>query len=167
MRSVSLFVVLLFCLYACKNKTATDVHQQAKATKEAIDNFSPGMEPTAENGYYMKATVDGKEWIAAGMIHDEGGNSSFKQVRGENGDIALGFQLWKQGTKTGEKRPFRDDYAADLSTADEFLRGIDGELAITKADDIWIEGIFHFKATSTMSDKKMEVTNGFFRVSAK
>ena len=40
-----------------------------------------------------------------------------------------------------------------------------GEMEITKADDQWAEGRFSFIAKGFQTDKTMEVTDGFFRIS--
>lgn len=167
MKSISICAVLMFCFLSCKNKAATDAQQQAVTLKETIEQLSPGMEPASEKGYYMKATIDGKEWTATGMMHDEGGTSSYRQVNAEGNGTTISFQLWKQGITTGMKRDFGDDYAANFITDDGFFGGRDGGMEITRADDQWIEGKFHFNASSGTSDKKIAVTDGFFRVSAK
>jgi len=43
--------------------------------------------------------------------------------------------------------------------------GRKGEMEITKVDDKWVEGEFYFTAIASETDKTMEVTEGFFRIS--
>ncbi len=42
--------------------------------------------------------------------------------------------------------------------------GRTGEMEITKVKDDWAEGTFYFTATASGTNKKIEVTEGFFRI---
>lgn len=113
------------------------------------------------NGSYLKAIIDGKEWQASKMTDYRAG-SDYKLVNGEAKDITIGFQIHKP--TPGMTREFREDYVADLITEDGFFGGRKGQVTVTKVDDKWIEGTFHFTASSDRSTKTYEVKNGSFRI---
>lgn len=131
----------------------------------AKDN-TPGAIATSGNGYMMKAKIDGRDWSASHMMPDDDVNSSYKMIHGENGGDYINFQLWKRGIEVGKKITFSDDHVANLSleNVSGFFGGKSGEVEITKMDEQWLEGNFHFTATTSSSDKKVEVTEGQFRV---
>jgi hypothetical protein len=160
-------IAIIFSLYACGNSTQNEAVRQAKAAQEAIKAHTPGGIPTSDNGNYIKAKFDGKQWSAAYVVPDFSPTSSYQQIIGENGDNGLGFQLWKRGVEIGKKIPFDEDHAANLTVSDfsGYLSGKSGEVVVTKLDDQWIEGTFFFTGTSSNSDKKVEVTDGHFRIS--
>ena len=114
----------------------------------------------------MKAKIDGKDWSARGIIPDFDGHSSYQHVVGEKGEDGISFQLWKQGIVVGKKIPFGEDHAVDftLEGVSGFMSGKSGEAVVTNFDDQWLEGTFFFTATSRSSDKKIEVTDGKFRI---
>jgi hypothetical protein len=115
----------------------------------------------AQNGAYLKATIDGKKWEASKMTHYRPG-SDYKLVNGETKNFTITFQVHKP--TTGMKRAFNENNVADFLTDDGFFGGKKGEVTVTKVDDKWIEGSFYFTATSSRSNKTYEVTNGFFRI---
>jgi hypothetical protein len=124
----------------------------------------PGTIPTKADGYTMRATIAGKEWTAASMMPLQVAD----RVIGYRGDAYIGFALEARDAKVGEHIAFNGNNAADLSIQGDSAAwgGRAGEMVITKADAQWIEGTFRFTATSQSSGsgKKVEVTDGFFRV---
>ena len=94
-------------------------------------------------------------------------------VRGEKGDEVIHFQLWKPALVAGGKKPFTNESPAGIymESNNGLISGNSGEVEITKLDAEWVEGIFHFTATSVAYDaagnttsKTVEVTKGRFRV---
>jgi hypothetical protein len=157
------FICLTAILIFSCNDDKTEAQKKAGEIASVVEQQSSGTKPDAD-GIYLKATIDGKEWVAESITRDNPGNSSYRQVNGETPDYTISFQLWKPNT--GDKRPFSEDNVANLLSDDGFFGGRKGQVTVTKADNTWIEGEFYFTATSTMSDKKYEVTNGFFRIPA-
>ncbi len=45
-----------------------------------MEENTPGAIATSENGYFMKAKIDGKEWVASRMVPDNDAKSSSKMV---------------------------------------------------------------------------------------
>jgi hypothetical protein len=150
----------------CKNKSNSGATELAKDIQSAVKEHTPGAEAVSATGFYMKAKIDGKEWVAAYMIPDESATSSYKMVHGENGATYMNFQLWRRGIETGKSIAFDDEHVANLSVADVegFWGGKKGDVKITSMDEQWIEGEFAFDATSSSSDKTIHVTEGRFRV---
>ncbi|MBC7829636.1 MAG: hypothetical protein H7122_17965 [Chitinophagaceae bacterium] len=159
-------VIVSLMLFSCSGSAHDEAEQLADQIKETTKKNSPGTVATSESNYYMKAKIDGKNWVASHMMPDEEVNSSYIRIHGENGGDYMNFQLWKRGIESGKKFPFDDEHAANLSLEDDdgFWAGKSGELEITKLDGKWMEGKFWYKATSSGSTKTVEVTEGFFRV---
>jgi hypothetical protein len=158
-------VLLLIGVVGCSN-AQSDAKKQAELIKETIKNNSPGTIATSAKGYYMNAKIDGKDWVASHMMPDENTNSGYIRLFGERGADNISFQLWKRGLAVGKKIDFSENHAADLNLKDNpaFFGGRTGYVEITKMDEQWLEGTFQFTATSSSTDKKIQVTNGRFRV---
>jgi len=164
-RYVHALVFAILILLAC-NSSNPDAVRQAKLIQSAIKEHTPGSLATSESGYYMKARIDGKQWLASHMMPDESASSSYLLIQGENGEADMHFQLWKRGLAPGKVIPFSEDRAASLSIRKDnnFLGGTTGQIEITKMDNQWLEGSFRFTATSGSSGSRAEVTQGIFRV---
>lgn len=160
--------LLILPFTGCNNAARSEAQQQADLIQKTMKENTPGAIATSETGYYMKAKIDGKEWSATHMVPDNDERSSMKMIRGENDGDNINFQLWKQGVEVGKKRSFSETNAAGIFIADdpELISGQTGEVEITKLDEQWLEGTFHFTATSGSSNKKVEVTDGRFRVAS-
>lgn len=163
---VIITTLLSFILPSCRESSQSDAKVLSGQIKQAVKENSPGTIPTDEGGYFMKAKIDGKQWVASHMMPDEDVHSSYIRIHGENGGDYMNFQLWKRGVEAGKKFPFDNDHAANLSLEEDagFWGGTSGEIEITKLDGKWMEGKFAYKATSGSSRKTIEVTEGFFRV---
>jgi hypothetical protein len=159
----SIFVLTLVSA-SCQSPQA-DAKKKAKEITETIKSTTPGAVAVSKNGFYMKATVDGKEWVATHMLPDESTSSSYERISGERGDFSISFQLWKPNV--GTKLQLNEAHAADLFSEEGIFGGRKGEIIVTKFDGQWMEGEFRFTANSSMSKKIYEVTNGFFRVAVK
>lgn len=151
----------------------TDAQKEAKKTAEAIKKTmgKPDMVAASANGYFMKATIDGKPWEAAYMYPTEKPNS-VGSICGEKGEyltkgsisICIPVKPIKRWLEVGKKYQFGEGRAVDFAIDEDTYGGYKGELTITKVDDKWVEGTFYFTATSTSAPGKHEITNGSFRV---
>ncbi len=161
-------ISLLIAFTGCNNGVQNEARQQAELIQKTMKENTPGAIATSDNGYYMKAKVDGKDWSATHMVPDNDERSSYKMIRRENDGDNINFQLWKQGVEVGKKRAFSETNAAGIFLANDaaLISGQTGEVEITKFDEQWLEGTFHFTATNSSSNKKVEVTDGRFRVAS-
>lgn len=160
-------VALYMFISSCGNTAATDASAKADEIRKQVKESTPGSIPASGAGYMMTAKLDGKDWTATSLIPDEDQRSSYIRIAGEDGEgNSISFQLWKRGLSPGAKTAFSEDHAADVNIKDfsGFLGGRSGEVEITKMDDKWMEGKFQMTATSLQSDKKVEITEGKFRV---
>lgn len=165
LRLIGVFV--LYFLSSCGNAAHDNAKKVAKQIDEKTKQHSPGTVATSESSYYMKATINGKQWIATHMMPDEDANSSYLLIHGVNGEDYMNFQLWKRGIQPGKSVQFSDDHASNLSleSDDGLWSGRSGEVVITRMDGKWLEGIFSYSATSSSSPGKIiSVTDGYFRV---
>jgi hypothetical protein len=164
MKYVTILVTTVCLLAACKSKQQQDAEKLMEQIQTTVKANSPGTIATSENGYYMKAKIDGKEWIASAMFPVD--NSDSRRIQGENNGEMIGFYCWMRGLEPGKKIEFSEDHAADLYTNDDvgIWGGRKGEITITKIDDQVLEGQFHFTASTSRSTKTLEVTDGIFRV---
>ena len=143
-------------LFACKSKEQQEAEKTvAEIMKETgIGNVSAEM--------YMTATIDGQKWAATRIVPVSSAGSNYKTVSGESNEYTITFNLYKP--ETGKKEQMSKDFAADLFTDNGFFSGKKGEITVTEASDKWVAGTFYFTATSSMSNKVIEVKDGTFRV---
>jgi uncharacterized SAM-binding protein YcdF (DUF218 family) len=73
------FLVLFFFLAAC-NSVQNEAQNQAELIQQTMEENTPGAIATSENAYFMKAKIDGKEWVASRMVPDNDAKSSSKMV---------------------------------------------------------------------------------------
>ncbi|MET0634463.1 MAG: DUF6252 family protein [Chitinophagaceae bacterium] len=151
---------------SCSNSAQGEATSQANAIQEAVDNSS-GAITTNENGNYIKAKIDGRNWSAAKVTPDYSVGSNYLRIAGDNKGDGLSFTIWKPGVRIGKAIPFSDNHAADLTLNEVsgFLSGLTGEVVVTAYDDQWVEGTFYFTATGSSTDRKIQVTDGHFRIS--
>lgn len=153
----------------CQSPTESKAKEIASEVQAALKEFAPGAIPTSENGYSMKAKIDGRDWTASHMIPDESASNS-KRIQAEDDEMSIGFYISLPGLEPGKKRSFSENHAVDLwpkSNGSGFWAGKDGEVEVTKIDEQWLEGKFHFSASSSSSNKVYQVTDGFFRIPLK
>jgi hypothetical protein len=82
---------------------------------------------------------------------------------------SIGLPFNSGRLNVGDKETLKAGDVADLRFAiagddDDGWGGYAGETEITKVTGNWAEGKFYFTATQHSSGKKVEVTNGFFRI---
>ncbi|HET9279895.1 MAG TPA: hypothetical protein VFN95_16985, partial [Flavitalea sp.] len=94
---VIITTLLSFIFLSCGEPSAGDAKELSGQIKQAVRENSPGTIATSEGGYFMKAKIDGRQWIASHMMPDEDINSNYIRIHGENGGDYMNFQLWKKG----------------------------------------------------------------------
>jgi hypothetical protein len=170
---LALILVIVAQITTSCNSAQSDAQKQADLIEKTMKENSPGSVTTTESGTYMTAKIDGREWTATALIPDNNASSNTKLVRGQRGKDMIQFQLYKPRNIVGTKVSFGDGNSAGIYIESDpaLLSGRRGELEITKVDEQWVEGIFHFTATGTNYDatgnsskKTVEVTDGRFRV---
>lgn len=155
-----LAVQLLSCSSGKNDKTVAD----AKDLQQGIAAMQPGGIPTSKNGWTMTAKIDGKEWVASSLISPEAAG----RIVGENNGISISLPYDRRSMIVGDKDRFSHNNAVDLflpSDEGGILGGYEGEMEVTKVDNEWAEGTFHFKGSGNSQDKVVDVTDGFFRIS--
>ena len=156
---LSIVALLSSCGNSDKNKAVNEVKQDMPSVKEK----QPGKIATKEDGWSMKAKINGKDIIATSMMPPD----ETEQIIGfYSGDKYIGLPFNRQNMIMGKKMSFSDQNA-DLTTNDDVKvwYGGKGEMEITKVFDKWVEGKFYFTAYSYDNKKTIEVTDGFFRIS--
>ncbi len=154
-------IMLVFFLISCKGKSQSDAQKTVGNIQSMVKQHTPGSVPTSETGYYMKATINGKEWTANEMLPPE----QPARIIGYNGKESISLPYDRRDMVVGDKTNFKNS-AVDLMLNDDvgIWGGHSGEMEITKVDDKSAEGKFYFTADGLQTDKKIQVTNGFFRV---
>ena len=164
MKQTILILIIAAMLYSCGNNSQNKALSDAKEIQSAIKQMQPGGIPTTEGGWTMKAKIDGKDWVANSIIPPDAAG----RISGDNGGESIGLPYNRRDMVVGEKTKFSENNAVDLMLpSDEggIMGGYKGEMEITKVDNNWAEGKFYFTGSTSSSDKKVEVTNGFFRIS--
>ena len=162
--SVFVIAILFFAGAGCKSKAEQDAIQNAKDVQGIVKENTPGRIPTSETGYYMKAKVNGKDWVAKTMMPNDGSNQ--RNVYGDNNGERVTFDVWMRGLEEGKKSEFKEGHSAAYfpNHDDGMWVATTGETEITRVADNWLEGKFFFTATQSESGKSIEVTEGFFRI---
>jgi hypothetical protein len=86
-----------------------------------------------------------------------------------NNDIGIGLPYYRRFMLLGNKTKFSHSEPVDIFTDENvpgIWKGFAGEMEITKVDGDWVEGKFFITGTcDSYPNKKMEITDGFFRIS--
>ena len=156
------FTTLLFA--GCKSNAGKEAIQNAKDIQKTVKENTPGTVPTSESGYYMKAKINGKDWVAQDMLPND--NNDTRPIFGEADGKKISFTIWMQHPKVGRKEIFAEHNVAELVGFENVATcdATKGEAIVTKIDDHEIEGTFFMTGTSHESAKTLEVTDGFFRI---
>jgi hypothetical protein len=157
------FPLILVALFSSYGNSQSSALEQAKQVQAAIKKMRPGTVPTKEDGWSMKAKLNGKAWIATSIMPPEG----VGRIVGYYNDEYIGLPYDRRYIVVGKKIKFSEDDATDLATHDDvgLWGGRKGEMEITKVNEKWAEGKFFFTGSSSRSSKTVEVTEGFFRIS--
>jgi hypothetical protein len=157
----TLFIFTTLLAVSCQSKSEKDPENIAKGIQDMVKERSPGTFATSTDGFYMKATINGKEWVASEMMPPE----RPARILGVNSKESISLPYDRRDMVVGKKINFKNN-AVDLQMNDEVvLYGANvGEMEITKVEDKFAEGKFYLTANGFQSDKKLEVTDGFFRI---
>jgi len=161
MKYLFFFVVVIGSLTSCNSQPTTS--HQAKGLAKEIMTIRPGTTATREGAWSMTARINGVKWTASSMISPEAAG----RIVGYYKDDYIGLPYDKRNMIPGKKITFSENNATDLGTSDEIglWGGRKGEMVITAVNGDWVEGSFYFTGTTSRSEKSMEVTDGFFRIS--
>lgn len=160
---LSLLLIIIICaLSACKNQQQKDAEKLMEQIQTTVKQNTPGTIATTNDGYMMKAKLDGKDWEAGSMMPPDAAG----RIIGYNDGEYIGLSYERRELVVGKKIVFSENDAADLATNDDIgmWSGKKGEMEITKVDDNWAEGKFFFTGSSSRSSETIEVTDGFFRI---
>ena len=155
-------LLTIFIVTSCNSQNSTI--SQAKETQSVITKIKPGTMPATEGGWMMTTKINGKDWKASSLMPPEAAS----RIIGYYQDEYIGLPYNKQYLVAGKKITLGEDEAVDIS-----LTGVGlaitkkGEMEITKVDENWAEGKFHFTSAVSGTDKTVEVTDGFFRIKIK
>jgi len=162
-------LILLFStigmLSSCSNNQNKPV-SNAKEIQSEIKKMQPGGIITTEGGWTMTAKINGKVWTATSMIPPDRAG----QIFGENNGESISLPYYDRRSFLAQEKNHKlggDHDGVDMRLNDDvkFWGAKDGEMEITKVDDKWAEGKFSFTASALQTDKTIEVTDGFFRIS--
>ena len=164
MKTLITLIWASLALIACNGQSSA-INDQKKFNKALDEMVARGMVPTTEGGYTMTATIDGKPWKAQAM-YPVSMNGSIHACYAES---TIDLPYWNQ-YKAGQKVDFSNGHGPTFAPPGPFdLYTVHtGQMEITKVTGDWLEGTFYF--TAVLQDnpgKKIEVSNGFFRVSTK
>lgn len=155
--------LLIISGIACNSQSKNDAVKQAGDIQKMVKANSPGYIPTSTE-YYMKAKINGKDWVAEEMMASDKAGRIVGQMKGENGEsISLPFEL--RYTKAGALTNFKN-HAVDIYMNDDIKMwgGHQGEMIFTKVGDNYAEGKFYITATANDTDKQLTITDGVFRI---
>ena len=156
---IVLFASILF--FGCQSGSQNDAKDLANGIQNSVKEHTPGTVPTSTDGYYMKATINGKEWVASEMMPPERPS----RIIGYNNKESISLPYDRRDMVVGNKTNFKNS-AVDIFLNDDvgIWGGHVGEMEITKVDGKSAEGKFYLTADGLQTDKKLQVTNGSFRI---
>ncbi|WP_276374165.1 DUF6252 family protein [Chryseolinea sp. H1M3-3] len=158
---MKIFLIVFALTTSFHNSFCQDETLQKATELQTAVGEKTGAAKTSSSGYYLKAIINGKEWIASDMSIDKD-NSNIVEVQGTRGNTFIKFNLYKPAQ--GKEKTFSDTSPATWSDESEMdiYVGKDGSVIVTKMDELWIEGTFSF--TGKNSWKIVQITNGIFRI---
>ena len=157
---IAFSIILLSC-----NNTQNDAAKQAQQIQKTVKENSPGSIPTASDGITLTAKIDGKDWKASSMMPPDRAGVILGENNGES--ISLPYYDRRNFLANDKKKLGENHELAEMRLNDDvsLWTATKGELEITKVDENWAEGKFSFTAKGFQTDKTIEVTDGFFRIS--
>jgi hypothetical protein len=159
MKKSVLFLIVVVMLLSAGNKGQTiDI---TYSNQSDIAKMSQKITDAPDNGYLMRAKIDGKPWQSTSMADVA---ISGRIVGYCNGQY-IGLPYSKNYLVAGKKILLDEGEAADLFLKDGCSYAITkGQIEITKAGDNWAEGTFYFSTVCSSSGKTVKITDGFFRI---
>ncbi len=164
MKRNALYIIAVFAcvlIPGCKGSSQSDAKDLANGIQNSVKEHTPGTLPTSADGYYMKATINGKEWVASEMMPPDRPS----RIIGYHNNESISLPYDRRGMIVGNKTNFKNS-AVDIFLNDDvgIWGGHVGEMEITKVDEKSAEGKFYLTADGLQTDKKLEVTDGSFRI---
>lgn len=165
-QTVITFIVVVM-LASCGNSAQNKTQEDAKQLAAGIQKMDPDGIPTTESGWTMTAKINGREWVASSIMPLE----ATGRIIGDYNGAGFGFPYDKREMVVGYKEIFGQHNNVQISTIDdgkiEYWDGFKGEMEITKVEADWVEGKFFVtgKASFTDTSRRVEITDGFFRIS--
>ena len=167
MKQILLLFITAVALSSCGNGGQSKAIGDVNQVQAELKTIQPGGTPTTEGGWTMTAKINGKAWTATSMIPPDRAGQIFGQNnKGESISLPYydrrSFLAQEKNHKLGEGHD-----GVDMRLNDDVVlwSAKKGEMEITKVDDNWAEGKFSFTAKGFQTDKTIEVTDGFFRIS--
>ena len=154
--------ILSFMMLAasCTGQSA-DASKTAKGIQNLMKTSTPGSVATTDNGFKMTAKIDGNDWAATEMMPPERAGRILGSINADY--ISMPFD--RRSMVVGNKIKLGDGHGSvDIFMKDNLWSAKTGEMEITKVDEKSAGGKFYFTAGGFNSDKKMECTEGFFRI---
>ena len=164
MKKILIILITAAMLSSCGNSADNKTLSDAKQLADGIKQMQPDGFATTAGGWTMTAKFDGKEWSANSLMPLE----ATGRIIGDNDGVSISLPYDRREMTLGYKNKFSDHNAVDIFTHGDvsIWGGYAGEMEITKVDGDWVEGKFYVTgSTSSAPDKKVEVTDGFFRIS--
>jgi len=139
--------------------------EKIHAQKSTLAGLPQGAIAATANGFTLKAKINGKPVKAHAMMPPD---KAGEIVGFYDGDKYIGLPYDKRNMVAGKKFDFGNENA-DLTTNDDtqVWNGRKGEMEITKVIGQWVEGKFFFTGYSYDNKKKIQVSEGFFRIQMK
>ena len=166
MKQILFLVITVVILCSCTNSNEKHLRNDIASPQSEKEETLPGAMSTSDDGWNMKAKINGKDYNAYSVWLPEG---EHEIVGFYDGDKYIGLYYKPKDLVVGNKLSF-SDLNATLTTNDSVgvRSGDKGELEITRVDDKWVEGKFYFTAVSfdAKKSKTIEVSDGFFRIGA-
>jgi len=163
MKRIFSILIAAVMLSSCGNNESKTVGD-AKELAAGINQMQPDGTPTTAGGWTMTAKFDGKDWSANSIMPLE----ATGRIIGDNNGVSISLPYDRREMTLGYKNKFGDHNAVTILINDspKMWDGIAGEMEITKVDGDWVEGKFIVTGSnSSAPDKKIEITDGFFRIS--
>jgi hypothetical protein len=159
MRTLLIALAASIVISSCNGQSGA-VKDQAGVYKQLDDMKAKFTYPSTADGWTMTCLINGQPFKASSIIDPPDAGRITGQYK--DGKIALPISSI---CEVGQKTDFSNS-AVDFSPvgSPDFWGGHSGEMEITKVGNGWVEGKFHFTAKLMNSDKTMEITSGFFRI---
>ncbi|MEI7736967.1 MAG: hypothetical protein WCI49_15970 [Ferruginibacter sp.] len=165
MKNILSILFFASLLSSCGNSAQNKAISDEKKALTVLEQLQPGAIPTASAGWVMTAKIDGKDWSATSIMPPDAAASI---VGKNNNGIGVGLPYYRRFMVLGNKTKFSHSEPVDIFTDENvpgIWKGFSGEMEITKIDGDWVEGKFIVTGTcDSYPDKKMEITDGFFRI---
>jgi hypothetical protein len=167
MKKTISILMMAVMLYSCGNSSQNKTQEEAKQLAAGIQKMDPDGIPTTAGGWTMTAKFNGREWTASSIMPLE----ATGRIIGDYNGQSIGFPYDRDEMEVGHKEIFGEHNNVQISTKEDgdinYWDGFKGEMEITKVEDNWVEAKFFVTGKSSFTDtsRRVEITDGFFRIS--